>query len=238
MIRFCATFRSNEILMRRPLVIFSTALFVIAPFLGSAQGLAQGYYPSSPFTVERPLTPSERQQIEGLARAVEQRCMVELAQAQEKATKSAKSEPPWIGKLISPSNCSCIAAEIRANITPTMMRHGTEADGANVVHSAASTCAIRNLVMVIPEMCRSMIVVARSKQTSAPAAESKIDLACKCTQTTVVASFSTRTIEDYAGETIRAYQDFRKHPGSKPPASPNSLYGQLLSCARGQGLIK
>lgn len=129
--------------------------------------------------------------------------------------------------------CPCLARMFQQEITPTLLRTGTEQDDVLAVKKAATACAVVRMKEVLPSACRAMLEGMR-QATSTSRDGVAADQFCGCVQRDVD-RVTPASFDAFFRGTMADYADYRR-TGKLASGPGPSLLGTMQRC--GIGAVK
>lgn len=170
------------------------------------------------------LTPAEAAQVNAMVNSTEQQCNAQATalRKEDPTPMGNPAVPGWAAWLSSGGYCACIGKRIRAGLTATAIRTGTESDGEALVKNSANMCAVDGFKAVFPDMCRSW-------SRGLPAAEQS--QVCACVQNRVD-QITGDNLAETVKETAADYIRWQRNRDEPLQAGSLSLIGPFIRCAK------
>ncbi len=198
---------------------------------------------SSAFAATADFTPEERASLKQLADQVQADCMRQMAVVAAKSIPEVDASP--VGRLFRiddwPGYCPCVGAELQRQVSPQVLREGTEQQGQVAVLAAATACVVRQLQQRFPSICHAMVdssgpdsflrLLRAQGDTSGtpaapdPAAEERF---CECAQGDID-QLNAGNFDGFSKSTMADYASYHR-TGRLPAATGPSLLATMQRC--------
>lgn len=181
-------------------------------------------------------TAAELKQIEAFQTTLENSCREQSKQMEQKIQALPERAPAFARLLsrltVSDNYCACASRRFSENITPDIVRHGTEEQGAALVKRSGTECVLPKFKSLFEDFCFDMVSEIRSTATSDEVAGTDF---CRCLQSdldsiTVESFESFESFEAFVSNSLRDYRAYRQTRQLPNSGSGTSLVSSMQHC--------
>lgn len=183
--------------------------------------LSLGAFAAEPFTA------AELAQVQAIQITLENSCREQLKQKTQALPEDAPAVARWISRLaVSDDYCACTSSRFSENLTPAMLRHGTEEQGAALVKRSGTECVVPKLKSSFKEFCLDMISEIPGSAVFTEIAKADF---CRCLQSDIDL-ISTESFETFVSNTIQDYRTYQQTQQVPIAARGTSLVSSMQHC--------
>jgi hypothetical protein len=172
-------------------------------------------------------TAAELKQVQAIRTSLENSCREELNQKIQTLPKDAPAIAKWISRIAdSDAYCVCASDRFSKNLTPDILRHGTEEQGAALVKQSGTECVVPRLKSTFSEFCSELVSEIPGADRSAETARNNF---CRCLQSDIDL-VTTQSFEAFVSNTISEYRTYQQTQKIPAAARGTSLLSSMQHC--------
>jgi hypothetical protein len=172
-------------------------------------------------------TAAELKQVQAIRTSLENSCREQLKQKIQTLPKDAPAVAKWISRITdSDDYCVCASDRFSQNVTPDILRHGTEEQGAALAKQSGTECVVPRLKSTFSEFCSELLSEIPGTDRSAETAKSSF---CRCLQSDIDL-LTTQSFEAFVSNTISEYRTYQQTRQIPATARGTSLLSSMQHC--------
>lgn len=174
-------------------------------------------------------TQQEKNEILNLRLQIDESCKTNLKSIPAvEGIKDANKMLAWINELANSSDyCYCLGQKFQENISPELMRNGSEQDGKNLILNSGKLCMIEKLKATTPNFCQAFLLDMKNISKDSKKIH-KLEEVCSCVQKSID-SISIENFDQFTSQTVIDYREYRD-TGKLSSTNANSLLGSMNNC--------